>query len=81
MAASAPRTPLNLSLPRGGELSGRRSRGVLELMPVPPERKSKLAESIEGTAKADCRKAYSEMGLAAAVPLVTDAASNKGCRW
>ena len=50
-------------------------------MPVPPERKSKLADSIEGAAKADCRKAYGEMGLAAAVPLVTDAASNKGCRW
>jgi hypothetical protein len=76
--------PLNLTLPRprGGELSSRGSSGVLQLLPAPPERKSKLSEDLEKAAKEDCRKAYGEAGLLAVVPLVLDAAkSNKGCRW
>ena len=51
------------------------------MMPHPPEKKSKLAEDIEAAAKADCRKAYSGAGLLAAVPLLLDAARDKGCRW
>lgn len=80
-AATPPR--LNLNLPRGGELSSRGSSGVLQLLPAPPERKSKLSEDLEKAAKEDCRKAYGEkVGLLAVVPLVLDAArSNKGCRW
>lgn len=79
--ASAPRPALNLSLPRGGELSSQGTRGVLQLMPRPPDVKSKLSESIEKAAQADCRKAYSEQGLLAVIPLVRDAARDKGCRW
>jgi hypothetical protein len=80
-AATPPR--LNLNLPRGGELSSRGSSGVLQLLPTPPERKSKLSEDMEKAAKEDCRKAYGEqLGLLAVVPLVLDAArANKGCRW
>lgn len=80
-AATPPR--LNLNLPRGGELSSRGSSGVLQLLPAPPERKSKLSEDMEKAAKEDCRKAYGEqLGLLAVVPLVLDAArANKGCRW
>lgn len=82
---SAPASaPLNLALPRsaGGELSRQGSRGVLNLLPPPPERKSKLAEAIEKTAKKDCREAYAGMGILAVVPLAIDAAKNKdNCRW
>lgn len=85
-SASAAQAPLQLNLslpprPRGGELSGRGSRGVLELLPTPPERKSKLSQEMENAAKQDCRKAYAEGGLLAAVPLAVDALRDKGCRW
>ncbi|RQO62546.1 hypothetical protein DBR47_04805 [Paucibacter sp. KBW04] len=85
-AASAPQAPLQLNLslpprPRGGELSGRGSRGVLDLLPTPPERKSKLSQEMENAAKQDCRKAYGEAGLLAVVPLAVDALRDKGCRW
>lgn len=85
-SASAAQAPLQLNLslpprPRGGELAGRGSRGVLELLPTPPERKSKLSQEMENAAKQDCRKAYAEGGLLAAVPLAVDALRDKGCRW
>ena len=80
-AASAP-PRLNLDLPgsRGSSFTGA-PRGLLPLLPAPPERKSKLTEGIEKSARPDCRTAHSEKGLLAVVPLVGDAVSDKGCRW
>ena len=79
-AASGPR--LNLELPRArATLPGLATPRVLNLLPPPPERKSPLAESIEKSAKPDCRKAYSGMGALAVVPLVVDAVRDGGCRW
>ncbi len=80
-AASATRAPLNLSLPRRGDIASRRGPGLVELLPQPPERKSKLEQSIEDATNADCRKAYANAGLLAAVPLALDAARGKGCKW
>jgi Meckel syndrome type 1 protein len=79
-AASAARAPLNLSLPRG-DMSARRGPGLVELLPPPPERKSKLEQSIEEATAKDCRKAYPGAGLLAVVPLAVDAARGKGCKW
>lgn len=79
-AASAPRAPLNLSLPRG-DMTARKSPGLVELLPPPPERKSKLEQSIDEAANKDCRKAYGGLGLLAVVPLAVDAARGKGCKW
>jgi len=80
-AASTPaRTPLNLSLPRG-DMSAKRSTGVIDLIPPPPERKSKLEQAMEDAANKDCRKAYSGAGILAIVPLAVDAARGKGCNW
>ena len=79
-AASAPRTPLNLSLPRG-DMTARRSPGLVELLPPPPERKSKLEQSIEDATNRDCRNAYSGAGILAVVPLAVDAVRGKGCKW
>jgi hypothetical protein len=80
-AASAP--SLNLTLPRarGSELSSRTTPGLLPLLPRPPERPSKLANDIDKAGKADCRTAYTGMGLLAAVPLAANAATGSGCRW
>jgi len=80
-AASAPPPRLNLSLPRGGEISSQGGRGLLQMLPHPPERKSKLSEGIENAARKDCREAHSDKGLLAAVPLLLDGARDKGCRW
>ena len=57
------------------------SSSVLNLLPPPPEKKSKLATEIEKAAKPDCRQAYAGMGLLAAVPLAADAVRGKGCKW
>ena len=80
-SASAPRAPLNLSLPRSGDIAARRGPGLVELLPQPPERKSKLEQSIEDATNKDCRKAYANAGILAAIPLAVDAARGKGCKW
>lgn len=81
--ADAPR--LNLNLPRdmrGGALPSRSSSGLLNMVPPPPERKSKLEESMEAAGKKDCRKAYGEqLGLLAVIPLAADAVRKNGCKW
>jgi len=81
LPASAPRLNLDLPRGRGGDLSGAGPRGLLPLLPPPPERKSKLTEGIEKSARPDCRTAHSGMGLLAVVPLAADAVKDKGCRW
>ena len=78
---TAAREPLNLSLPRGAATSRQGASGLLSMVPIPPDRKTKLEQEMEAAAKADCRKAYAGAGLLAAVPLVLDAARDKGCRW
>jgi hypothetical protein len=81
LPASAPRLNLDLVRPRGGVISAQGSRGLLPMLPHPPEDNSKLAADIAKAAKADCRNAYSSLGLAAVVPLAFDALREKGCRW
>jgi len=81
-APDAPR--LNLNLPssvRGGSLSSQGSIGVFQMVPRPPERKSKLEESLEKAGKEDCRKAHAGNGLLAVLPLALDAARKNGCKW
>ena len=81
LPASAPRLNLELVRPRGGAISAQGGSGLLQMLPHPPEAKSKLAEDIEKAAKADCRKAYGSLGLLAVVPLAADTVRDKGCRW
>lgn len=80
-AASAPLAPLNLQLPRPGAAAMRRGPGMLELMPAPPESKSKLEKAIEEAKREDCRKAHGDKGLLAALPLAVDSLRGKGCKW
>ncbi|MBL0150085.1 MAG: hypothetical protein IPP87_15820 [Ideonella sp.] len=81
LPASAPRLNLDLPRARGGEISSRGSMGLLQLLPRPPETKSKLTEGIEKAAKPDCRNAYAGLGLLAVLPLAVDAVRDKGCKW
>lgn len=81
-SASASAVPrLNLSLPRAGEVSVRTSRGLLEVLPVPPERKSKVGESIDAAARTDCRDAHRDAGLVGGIAVAADTLRGKGCRW
>jgi hypothetical protein len=61
---------------------GLESRGVFTLpIPPPPERESKEARAIDKATKADCRTAYSGLGLLAVPVLVANAISDSGCKW
>ena len=81
-ASVLPRLNLELARPRGGELSRGSARGVLPVLPRPPEQDDKLARDIEKAAKLDCRKAYAGAGLLAVVPLAADALGKSGgCKW
>ena len=81
-ASAAPRLNLELSRPRGGELSRFSTSGVLPVLPRPPERDDKLAREIEKAAKTDCRNAHTGLGLLAVIPLAVDALrKDGGCKW
>ena len=81
-ASAAPRLNLELSRPRGGELSRFSSRGVLPVLPRPPERDEKLAREIEKAGKTDCRNAHTGLGLLAVIPLAVEALrKDGGCKW
>ena len=81
-ASATPRLNLQLSRPRGGELSRYSSTGALPVLPRPPERDEKLAREIEKAGKADCRNAYPGMGPLAVIPLALDAVrKDGGCKW
>jgi len=61
---------------------GSGSRGFLPLqIPIPLEKKSKLADDLQKAVKPDCRKAYADMGLLAVPALVAGAVADVGCRW
>ena len=81
-ASAPPRLNLRLARPRGGELSRYDARGVLPVLPRPPERDDKLARDIEKAARTDCRSAYSALGPLAVIPLAVDAVRKDGaCKW
>ena len=50
-------------------------------MPAPPERKTKTEEALDKARKPDCRTAYKDMGLLAAVPLIANEFGEGTCRW
>jgi hypothetical protein len=50
-------------------------------LPAPPERKTKTEEALEKARKPDCRTAYKDLGLLAAVPLIANEFGEGSCRW
>ncbi len=58
-------------------------RTLLPFPVAPPVAVKKKVEEIFDKAlkRADCKDAYAKMGLAAVVPLVRDAITEKGCKW
>jgi hypothetical protein len=69
---------------RAGQLAreGSGQRALLPFpMPAPPERKTKTEEALEKARKPDCRTAYKDLGLLAAVPLIANEFGEGTCRW
>ena len=50
-------------------------------MPAVPERKTKTEEALDKARKPDCRTAYKDLGLLAAVPLLANEFGEGTCRW
>jgi Meckel syndrome type 1 protein len=81
-ASVPPRLNLQLSRPRGGELSRGRSAGALPVLPRPPEVDDKLGRDIARSAKPDCREAHRGAGIVGALALAADALKTEGgCKW
>jgi len=81
-ASAPPRLNLQLSRPRGGELSRGGSAGALAVLPRPPEIDEKLGRDIAKAARQDCKDAYRGAGLLALVPLAAQALeAGSGCKW
>ncbi len=81
-ASVPPRLNLQLSRPRGGELSRGSAGGMLPVLPRPPEVDEKLGRDIAKSAKQDCREAYRAAGLLAVLPLAAQALkADGGCKW
>ena len=81
---AAPRIDLDEAKKRAARAvvrDGTGSRGLLSVMPPPAERDTKEARPLDKAVKPDCRTAYANMGLLAAVPLVASAVGDGGCRW
>jgi len=73
---------LNPSTRGSGLPSNPGSRGALNLMPPPPERKSKLADDMQKAGKGDCRTAHADKGLLGAIPLAQAAlGGDADCKW
>ncbi len=85
-AKATPRIDLDAARQRARELGseGTGPRTVFAFPTPPPEvvKKKKVEEVFDKALKRpDCKDAYSDMGLAAVVPLVRDAVTEKGCKW
>lgn len=78
---NAPKLNLDLNAARGPMRPRGTPSGVISAVPKPPEDKDPLADKIREAGQQECRKAYADKGLLAVVPLVRDAARDKGCRW
>lgn len=84
-APAAPRLDLDAIRNRARNMpsEGSGPRTVFQFPTPPPQAiKSKDAKIFDKALKRpDCRDAYAGLGLAAVVPLVADAITNKGCKW
>jgi hypothetical protein len=84
----SPRIDLDAVRQRARELAGEGA-GPRTLLPFPTVKPKDDAKTRTQTQQAfdkalkrpDCRDVYASMGLAAVVPLVVDAVTEKGCKW
>jgi hypothetical protein len=79
-----PHVDLDAARRRASQLAreGTGQRALLPFpMPAPPERKTKTEEALEKARKPDCRTAYKDLGLLAAVPLIANEFGEGSCRW
>ena len=82
---SAPRIDLDSVRQRAREIA-REGMGARTLLPFDVKGKEAIKRKEQqafdkALKRPDCRDAYAGMGLAAVVPLLWDAVSEKGCKW
>ena len=54
---------------------------MMDVLPSPPDKESKLSKDIDKASREDCTKAYADAGLLAVIPIAKDAVTGKGCKW
>jgi hypothetical protein len=80
----APKLDLDSIRARAREIANEGSqRSAFGFPALPKETPKKSIEKIFDKAlqRPDCKDAYTDMGLAAVVPLIRDTVKNEGCRW
>ncbi len=86
-ALPAPAKSLDLDAARKSAREGGSERtGPRTLLPFPTAPKAPVKSDItkifdKALKRPDCKEAYSDMGLAAVIPLVRDAIKQDGCKW
>jgi hypothetical protein len=81
---SGPRIDLDAARARAREIAreGSGNRALLPFaMPPAPEKRTRMEEAIEKARKPDCKDAYKDMGLLAAIPLIANEFGEGNCRW
>lgn len=82
--AALPKTDLDSLKERARQIAreGTGPRTALPFFTAPPAPKKDVEKAFDKALKRpECKDAYSEMGLAAVIPLVRDALTEKGCKW
>ncbi|MBL8521771.1 MAG: hypothetical protein JNK75_14030 [Betaproteobacteria bacterium] len=82
--ASLPRTDLDGLKDRARQIAreGTGPRTAIPFFTAPPPPKKEVEKAFDKALKRpECKDAYADLGLAAIVPLVRDALTEKGCKW
>ncbi|MBL8513111.1 MAG: hypothetical protein JNJ55_03895 [Betaproteobacteria bacterium] len=82
--APLPKTDLDGIKERARQIAreGTGPRTAIPFFTAPPPPKKEMEKAFDKALKRpECKDAYSEMGLAAVIPLIRDAVTEKGCKW
>lgn len=82
--ATLPKTDLDSLKERARQIAreGTGPRTAIPFFTAPPPPKKEMEKAFDKALKRpECKDAYSEMGLAAVIPLIRDAVTEKGCKW
>ena len=82
--AALPKTDLDSIKERARQIAreGTGPRTAIPFFTAPPPPKKEIEKAFDKALKRpECKDAYAEMGLAAVIPLIRDAVTEKGCKW
>ena len=82
--ATLPKTNLDSIKERARQIAreGTGPRTAIPFFTAPPPPKKEMEKAFDkALTRPECKDAYAEMGLAAVIPLIRDAVTEKGCKW